>query len=245
MNTEDSINTLASKIKNSCNVDLVITDELKEMGNYNFHNQNKNNVKILMNCGCEKVMKISSLYNAKKATCCVCKKLEQYGYNQNTKERTCKNCKFVHQNIPDSNHAKFKCCFCVAKIKKEADLMKFLFDKGYNMIKNYRYVENKGSLTGDLYFELNGKTYIIEVDEESHLNSKRKIVHIKKDDIILNEENKVLFHVHKDDINEFAQKFDELIKIGDEQKIIVFRNTEKTVAFYNKIYERDPRIVLI
>ena len=74
---------------------------------------------------------------------------------------------------------------------------------------------------------------------------KRKLVHLKKDDIILNDTNKVLLRVHKDDINEFANKFEELLDLSNEKKIIVFRNTEKSVEFYNKIYKVDTDIVFV
>lgn len=206
--------------------------------NFVFNNLNTCNIELILTCGHEHKGKISSIYN-KDVNCKECKNLDKYNYDINKNERTCTDCGYVHKNISRSNLKKWKCWKCKdgKRLKAEVLLGRLLSDKGYDVCKSYKYINEEGiktSKTGDLYFEHNDETIVIEVDENSHLIKKNRNSHMKKDIMILHTENTRLIRVNSNEVENIAKCIEDVLKL--KEKIIIFATTNESKKFFEKLY---------
>lgn len=204
------------------------------------NNKNKSILKYVLTCGHEKETKVSTLASKKYiVTCFDCKNEDKYNYNIKKKSRYCPTCEFTHTNVPYSNLKSWKCCFCRIDrkvLKTEVKLYRELLTLKLDVSKNFKFPDQK---TADLYITNDKGTYIIEVDDKSHLIKKNKESHYEKDNQVLNLPNTQLIRFHKEDYQAFIDNINIVIDNvqKSKNKITVFKNSLATDQFYAKIYD--------
>lgn len=234
-----------------CNDNSTVNDksddnDSKEEVNYKIGSANKTVVDLILDCGHEKQVKLSSLASKNfKITCIICKNHKKYNYDYLTKSRYCPTCGITHTNVPSTNLGKWKCCFCCKSItynKAEIELFKWLHDnkttfkKHYIVSKNYKFPDSK---TADLYIQYDGQTILIEVDDVSHLTKVGKETHITKDDYCIANKLK-LIRFNKAAIESFKEHFESVVESAaneDKQMVTIFTETLDCHFFFGKIYK--------
>lgn len=208
----------------------------------------RSGIDVTFEMPCHHSKTIRALSLRKGLHCRICYFQGLYGYSVEERTLTCPKCEYIHVDVADTNLHAYQCWHC--QDPESSTDYRFLhafheyvksWESPMVLTRTAQFPKEAGRKirTADCSVIFNGRRYLIEIDDASHLRGPNLIAHLEKDNSAIRNDLR-LIRVHACEAVAQVPLIYELIE-NDEiaAEVTCITGSEKTRAFYSKIEELE------